>query len=84
MTNLLESKISNDNSQLEQGFTYAGKDGELVELSQHVSGQVKPATISGYEILLRSAIPYSAITRSNGDEKAYESALKFVVSNMVN
>lgn len=68
---------------LEHGFTYAGKDGELVELNEQIAGQVKNAVVSGYEMILRSAIPYTMISRSATSQAAFESATKYLVGNMM-
>lgn len=68
---------------MEHGFSYLGKDGDLVQLNDHIPGQVKNATISGYEMVLRSAIPYVMISRSAGNPQAFETATKYVVGNMV-
>jgi hypothetical protein len=68
---------------LEHGFTWAGKDGDLVLLNDQIAGQVKNAVVSGYELILRSAIPYAMITRSANSAGAFESATKYVVGNMM-
>lgn len=68
---------------LEHGFTYCGKDGELIQLNDQIAGQVKNAVVSGYEMVLRSAIPYTMISRSATSQAAFESATKYLVGNMM-
>lgn len=41
--------------------------------------QVKNAVVSGYEMILRSAIPYTMISRSATSQAAFESATKYLV-----
>lgn len=45
--------------------------------------QVKNAVVSGYEMVLRSAIPYTMISRSATSQAAFESATKYLVGNMM-
>jgi len=69
---------------LEHGFTYGGTDGSAFNLEAAVAGVMKDAQVQGYEVVLRSQISVGAISRSvSGGKKAFESASKHVVSNML-
>lgn len=70
----------------EQGFSYsaAGPTGAFpLELNAAVAGQVKDATVSGAQILLRSRMGYEAAARaSSGGTRAFRRAVDIVVENM--
>jgi hypothetical protein len=68
---------------LEQGITYAGSQDGAFALNDAVAGQVRQATIQGYQLVLRAAMSYESIFRSEGDEQAFEETTKFVVQNMM-
>ena len=68
----------------EHGFTYGGSDGSAFNLNEAVAGQMKDATVQGYEMVLRSKISVGAISRSlKGGKQAFENASKHLVSNML-
>lgn len=48
-----------------------------------IAGQVKQASVQGYQMLLRSAISYETLARATGSEQAFENATKYVVGNMM-
>lgn len=67
----------------EHGFSYGGPDGTAFALQDPVAGQVKDATVQGYEFVLRTGIAYGAVSRSQNSAAAFESATKLIVANMV-
>lgn len=67
----------------EQGFSYGGTDGTAFDLNDAVPGQVKNATVTSYEFVLRTSISVGAVSRSMNDAAAFERATKLVVANMV-
>ncbi len=69
--------------QHEQGYTYGGSDGTAFTLSDAVAGQVKDATIKGYENVLRSKLSYAICSRSATSTAAFEQATKLIVANML-
>ena len=70
--------------QLEHGITYGGDSDTAFELRAPISGQSKNAQVRGYQMTIRSAIPYTSITRSaQGGEKSFMEATKYIVGNMI-
>lgn len=67
----------------EHGMTYGGTAGDAFTLNSAIAGQVKDATIQGYEFLLRSQISYAVASRSAGSKAAFERGTKLIVANMV-
>jgi hypothetical protein len=67
----------------EHGMSYAGASGELVTLNDAIAGQVRDATVQGYEFILRTQITYSAAARSAKSQAAFERGTKLIVANMV-
>jgi hypothetical protein len=68
---------------LEHGVTYAGSDEGAFALEEAIAGSVKQATIKGYQLVLRAAMSYESIYRSQGNEQAFEETTKYVVMNMM-
>jgi len=69
---------------LEHGITYAGPTDDAFALDPAVNGVIKDATIQGSQMMLRSRIGMAAASRAAGGEpKAFESATKFLVRNML-
>lgn len=68
----------------EHGIAFGDGSGDAFALNAPSSSVMKDATIRGTEILLRSAISYTALSRSIGNNKAFEDASKHVVRNMMN
>lgn len=68
---------------LEHGVTYAGSDEGAFELNAAVAGSVKQATIKGYQLVLRAAMSYESVFRSQGNEQAFEETTKYIVMNMM-
>jgi hypothetical protein len=69
---------------LEHGITFASEDDGAFELNAPVAGQIKTASIKGFQMVLRSALPVSQVSRSlGGGNKAFEDATKFLVGNML-
>jgi hypothetical protein len=69
---------------LEHGVTFAGPGDGAFALNAGVSGVTKDAEVRGYQMLLRSPIAYSAISRAAAKgPQAFESASKYLVANMV-
>lgn len=67
----------------EHGMSYGGAAGTAFSLNDSIAGQVKDATIQGYEFLLRSQISYAVAARSAGSKAAFERGTKLIVANMV-
>jgi hypothetical protein len=68
---------------LEHGVTYEGSDAGAFLLNDAVSGAVKQATIKGNQIVLRSAMSYESIFRSEGKDQSFEETGKYVIQNMM-
>lgn len=69
---------------MEHGVTYAAPDEGAFELLAPISGQIKNATVEGYQMVLRSALSYQAAARAaGGGARAFEDATKFLVGNMM-
>ncbi len=64
-------------------MTYEGSDAGAFELNAAVAGAVKQATIKGNQIVLRSAMSYESIFRSQGNEQAFQETTKYVIQNMM-
>jgi hypothetical protein len=52
-------------------------------LNPALAGRILPATIKGYQLVLRSALGYKAAAASLGSEKAFEDATKYLVGAML-
>ena len=68
---------------LEHGVTYAGSDEGAFALNDAVAGSVRQATIKGYQLVLRAAMSYESVFRSEGKEQAFEETTKYIVMNMM-
>lgn len=69
---------------LEHGVTFATSDDGAFSLNNAVPGQIKDATVKGYQLVLRGILSYSAAARAMGPgERAFEDATKFLVGNML-
>lgn len=69
---------------LEHGITYAGPTDDAFALDAAVNGVIKDAQVQGSQMMLRSALGVAAASRaSSGEPKAFESATKFLVRNML-
>lgn len=69
---------------LENGFSYGSSDEAAFALNAPANGTVKEAQIKGYQIVLRSAMSYNVLSRaSSAGARAFESATKLVVANMI-
>lgn len=69
---------------LEHGITYAGPTDDAFALDDAISGVIKDATVQGSQMMLRSRLGVAAASRAAGGEpKAFESATKFLVRNMM-
>lgn len=69
--------------QLEHGVTYEGPDAGAFALNNAINGAVKQATLRGNQIVLRSAVSYESIFRSEGKEQAFTDTMKYLVMNMM-
>jgi len=68
----------------EQGDTLEAPDvAGAFPIYQPEAGVVKQASVKGYQYLLRSALSYEAISRSQKSEQAFIQATKHVVKNMI-
>ena len=68
---------------LESGFTYGGAGGSLFDLNDAKEFKMKNAKVQAREIVLRSAISYGALSRSQGSEQAIEKSMDLMVGNML-
>lgn len=68
---------------LEHGITYADDDEGAFALNDAVAGQIKNATVKGFQMLLRSVLPYVSAYRSMTSAAAFEQGTKFLVGNML-
>lgn len=69
---------------LENGFSYGSSDEAAFALNAPANGTVKEAQVKGYQIVLRSAMSYNVLSRaSSAGARAFESATKLVVANMI-
>lgn len=69
---------------LEHGITFAGSGEDAFNLNAPVAGQIKDAQVRGSQMVLRSVIGYASASRSSeGGAKAFKSATKFLVGNML-
>lgn len=68
----------------EHGITFAGPNEDAFTLLPAIAGQIKDATIQGNPALLRSVMGVNAASRAmQGGAQAFESATKYLVSNMM-
>jgi hypothetical protein len=69
---------------LEHGITYAGATDDAFTLDAAISGVIRDASVQGSQMMLRSRLGVGAASRAAGGEpKAFESATKFLVRNML-
>lgn len=68
---------------LEHGITYADEDDGAFALNDSIAGTMKPAKVSGYQMVLRSAISYVAASRAMSSAQAFQDATKLLVANML-
>lgn len=68
---------------LEHGVTYESSDAGAFILNDAVAGSVKQASIKGNQLVLRSAMSYESIFRSQGNEQAFQETTKYVIQNMM-
>lgn len=68
---------------LEHGITYANEDDGAFELNESIAGTMRNAQIRGFQMVLRSAISYSAASRSLTSQAAFQDSTKFLVGNML-
>ena len=68
---------------LEHGVTYESSDAGALILNDAVAGSVKQASIKGNQLVLRSAMSYESIFRSQGNEQAFQETTKYVIQNMM-
>jgi hypothetical protein len=69
---------------MEHGVTFAGPTEDAFTLNDAVAGQIKNAEVKSSQLLLRSVLGYASASRSaEGGAKAFKSATKFLVGNML-
>lgn len=68
---------------MEHGVTFAADTDDAFTLEDAVQGAIKNASVRGNALVLRSRIGYKAISASMGSEAAFESATKYLVTNML-
>jgi len=69
---------------LEHGITYAGPTDDAFTLDDAVAGVIRDATVQGSQMMLRSRLGIAAASRAaSGEPKAFETATKFLVRNML-
>lgn len=68
----------------ESGISLLGSTMDAFELNSAVTGSVKQAEVTPYQVVLRSVIPYGVISRTAGGGKvAFFDATKYLVKNNV-
>lgn len=68
----------------EHGVTFGGPTDDVFNLAAPISGNVKDAIVKGYQMVMRSALGYAAVSRAaGGGKKAFKDATKVVVENMM-
>lgn len=65
----------------ESGHTWTGSGLGLSQIEPANAGVVEQAEYKAYEYLLSSVIPWKVMSRTEGDEKAFKSATKYLISN---
>lgn len=69
---------------LEHGVTFADDTEGAFALNDAIPGQIKDATVRGYQLVLRGLLSYQAAARATGPgDRAFEDATKFLVGNML-
>jgi len=69
---------------MEHGVTFAGPTEDAFTLQDAVAGQIKNAEVKSSQLLLKSLLGYASASRSaEGGAKAFKSATKFLVGNML-
>jgi len=69
---------------MEHGVTFADSSEGAFELNPPKAGQIKDATVRGYQLVIRSVMSYQSAARALGGEpKAFEDATKFLVGTML-
>lgn len=69
---------------LEHGVTFAGATDDAFTLQAAIAGSIKDAQVQGTQLVLRSVLGLAAASRAaGGDGKAFMSATKFLVANMI-
>lgn len=69
---------------MEHGVTFAGPTEDAFTLNDAVAGQIQEAEVRGSQLVLKSLLGYASASRSSGgDAKAFKSATKFLVGNML-
>jgi hypothetical protein len=71
------------NLALEGGFTHAATGDGAFTLNDAIAMQMQPALIDGYQIMLRSQIDYEIAAKAVSSEKAFGSATKWLIQNMI-
>lgn len=68
--------------QLEHGVSYGSPDDGAFLLNAPISGVVKHARVRGAQMLLRTAVAYDVLARSQNTQGAFQQATKFIVQAM--
>lgn len=69
---------------MEHGVTFADAGEGAFNLNAPIAGQIKDATVRGYQLVIRSVLSYSAASRATGPgDRAFEDSTKFLVGNML-
>lgn len=68
--------------QLEHGVSYGSPDDGAFLLNAPISGVVKHARVRGAQMLLRTAVAYDVLARSQNTAGAFQQATKFIVQAM--
>lgn len=68
---------------MENGITFAASDQDAFNLLAPVAGSIKDAQVRGNPVVLQSVLGYTAASRAEGSQAAFESATKYLVANML-
>ena len=65
----------------ESGHTWTGSGLALADINPANAGVVEQAEYKSFEYLLTSVIPWKVMSRSEGNEKAFKGATKYLIAN---
>jgi len=67
----------------EGGMTYAASGSSAFALKASVAMTMKDAVVDGYQMLLRSSIPYESAAKASTNKKAFVRTTELIVKNML-
>jgi hypothetical protein len=67
----------------EGGVTYAASGSSAFALNSSVAMTMKDAVVDGYQMLLRSSIPYESAAKASGSKRAFVRTTELIIKNML-